>query len=347
MVMKISAILSLVALAACTAPRPNLVSETRSAPAAEAGVGLAASPPAGIEAEVRQEAQSAVRRALPFLEREGIAWMEGRVSVQEGQGCVSCHHVGYALWSHKEARQAGITGPEPALQALADTAIAFLDQPSVPRAMSAGHVLIAESGRAQALGGQLLKLQNAAGDWAARGQFPTQRRSIAESDAVATMYALLALSEVDGETTDPGLQAARGRALDWLEGQPEGESTEWLAWRLVLSINVGGDQSVAAALHRTLAERQRPDGGWGWTDDAPSDAFSTGQALYALATFGKVEASAIERAARFLVSRQGDDGSWRVPSAVISSEPSEEKDVIYHFWGTAWAAIGLARALSA
>lgn len=44
---------------------------------------------------------AAVRKALslslPYLEKEGVAWMEGR-------GCMSCHHVPLLLWSHRSAQ---------------------------------------------------------------------------------------------------------------------------------------------------------------------------------------------------------------------------------------------------
>ena len=41
-------------------------------------------------------------RSLPYLEKEGVAWIEKR-------NCLSCHHVPFLLWSHNEARARGIT----------------------------------------------------------------------------------------------------------------------------------------------------------------------------------------------------------------------------------------------
>ncbi len=294
--------------------------------------------------ELEVVARDAIGRALPFVEREGTAWMEGRVPVQEGSGCVSCHHVGFALWSHAEARRVGIDDLAPAFEALAETAITFLNRPTIPRAMSAGHVMLAEPGHASVLTQHMLDLQNEAGDWSAVGQFPTQRRPIAESDAVATMYALLALRKVGGDgEVDP---AIRAKALEWLEQQPSGTSTEWLAWRLVLANALDAADQVPGLRHR-LIDRQREDGGWGWVEDAESDAFSTGQAVYALSITADERSSVIENGTRFLIARQSDDGSWQTASSVISDAPSAEKDVIYHFWGTAWATIALARAIGA
>lgn len=40
-------------------------------------------------------------RSLPFLEKEGVAWMNER-------GCMSCHHVPFLLWSHRAAQTHGL-----------------------------------------------------------------------------------------------------------------------------------------------------------------------------------------------------------------------------------------------
>ena len=328
-------------ITSCSSPQPALVSE------GERVIATAAAPTqpptlAGSAAadDLGAAVRSAVHSALPFLEREGTAWMEGRVPIQEGSACVSCHHVGYAIWSHVEAQRAGIATLAPAFQTLAETAIAFLDRPSVPRAMSAGQVMLAEPHQAASLRQRLLELQTPAGDWPATGQFPSQRRPIAESDAIATMYALLALHQTGGENADPA-PATHDKALAWIDAQPPGESTEWLAWRLVLAHELKSDDLIST-LGRDLVERQRQDGGWGWTRDAQSDAFSTGQALYALSLVATQPSSdgptsaAAERAARYLIESQGDDGTWQTASTVVSADPSASKDVIYHFWGTAW-----------
>jgi len=55
-------------------------------------------------------------------------------------------------------------------------------------------------------------------------------------------------------------------------------------------------------------------------------------------------------ARKFLLSTQQTDGSWLTPSRNItkSVEPERLKarDEIYHYWGTAWVAIGLLESLN-
>ena len=45
--------------------------------------------------------REAVSRSLPFLEKEGVAWMKDR-------GCTTCHHVPFLLWSHRAAQAHGL-----------------------------------------------------------------------------------------------------------------------------------------------------------------------------------------------------------------------------------------------
>src|SRR5437016_3718453 len=49
------------------------------------------------EAPIRKS----VERSLPYLEKEGLAWIQKR-------DCLSCHQVTFMLWAHEEARTRGI-----------------------------------------------------------------------------------------------------------------------------------------------------------------------------------------------------------------------------------------------
>ena len=75
-----------------------------------------------------------------------------------------------------------------------------------------------------------------------------------------------------------------------------------------------------------------------------SEAFSTGQALYALGRLGRDGADpAVERAWKFLLATQLPDGSWAVPQDAINTRP--RKLNVYTYWGTAWSAIGVLQTL--
>ncbi len=52
------------------------------------GAGVSENDAFGI-ADIRK----AIKKSLPYLEKDGIAWMQGRISIQNGDACVSCHQV--------------------------------------------------------------------------------------------------------------------------------------------------------------------------------------------------------------------------------------------------------------
>src|SRR4030095_1258637 len=98
------------------------------------------------------------------------------------------------------------------------------------------------------------------------------------------------------------------------------------------------------------------DGGWPQLPRYDSDAYSTGEALYALREAG-VPASdpAWQKGLRFLVSTQASDGTWRVRTRMISpAEVSPEyfttgfpygKDEFLSYAGSCWATMALIAAL--
>ena len=292
-------------------------------------------------------ARQAVEAALPFLQEHGIAWMEGRVPIQEGAPCVSCHHVPFAVWSHAEAARAGLEVGA-GMPDLTRRAVEFLGRPDKPRALNVAPMLLSpvDSGPlseawTSVSGGDLVaelqEQRERSGGWRARGQFPTQRRPTSESDEVATLWSRLAL-RVHGETDVIQDEAAVST---------DGKTIEWLATRVLSSPELERQGTI-----RALIDAQNADGGWPWASGEVSNAYSTGQAVYALASVGGDPGrdhselnDALSRARRYLVESQEPDGTWRVPSALISEEGTHERDVIYHYWGTAWAVIGLARSL--
>ncbi len=294
------------------------------------------------------DARAAIERSLDFIEREGFAWMDGRVPIQGGSGCVSCHHVGFGVWSLREAQRRGIERPDTQVDLLERRAYTFLTEVGC-RAFSCAPLLLAADRAAAgldvtALSAQLANEQQDNGSWRARGQFPTQRRPIEESDAVATMWAMLAQESRGADSADtPDCRANAGR---WLRAGPPGENAEWLIARVLVEHRAGDDVS-AESFSRRLLERQNDDGGWSWRPGQISDAMTTGQAVYALAIAGDPDTTRVQlqQAVAYLLSTQGADGTWITASELVSTEPDRAKDYIYTYWGTTWASIGLSRAL--
>ena len=85
----------------------------------------------------------------------------------------------------------------------------------------------------------------------------------------------------------------------------------------------GHDPAATAKLVRGLQATQRPDGGWASLDGLASDAYSTGEALWALHDAAGVPTSDAgwQRGIEYLLRTQAKDGSWHVASRLHPPAP--------------------------
>ena len=196
----------------------------------------------------------------------------------------------------------------------------------------------------------LAKWQEANGSWKAAGQLPRQNRPGNEQDEVNTGWILLGVASLD--KAEPTTKKITDAALTYFRKSKPGKSHEKLVVQLLVEYRYGKAADLAPMVNELLA-RQNADGGWSWTPGRSSDAFATGQSLYALSIVAaKSERDAIGRAQNYLLENQSKDGRWVVPPLAISDQKSNEGRVqrlvpIYDLWGTAWAAIGLSRSVAA
>jgi len=94
---------------------------------------------------------------------------------------------------------------------------------------------------------------------------------------------------------------------------------------------------------------QRPDGGWSQFSEMSSDAYATGQALYALNVGGKmaVTNAVYQKGVEYLLRTQAADGTWHVQTRAIWLQPYFEsgfpygRDQFISVAGTAWATMAL------
>lgn len=105
-------------------------------------------------------------------------------------------------------------------------------------------------------------------------------------------------------------------------------------------------RAMQPAIDEVLA-LQRADGGWSQTvPDLKSDAFATGQTLYALSLAGlTADRPEIKRGIDFLVATQKADGSWPMVSrSTPDGSPGSSKLLTpITCAASSWAALGLAR----
>jgi hypothetical protein len=198
----------------------------------------------------------------------------------------------------------------------------------------------------QTLWENIAERQKPDGSWPVEGQLTCPPE-------ITTRWALLALAARDGGAAS---LKSRERALAFLDKTKPDGSTEALLLRFLVERRFGAP-TRAADLRKELLARQHPDGGWAYHPGGKaSDAFATGQALYALAEDGLDGTDpAVRRAWQFLLATQHEDGSWAVPTLAVhvakGAPPTAARirktDEIYTYWGSGWATIGLLRTLPA
>jgi squalene-hopene/tetraprenyl-beta-curcumene cyclase len=317
------------------------------------------------ETQIRQS----ISRSLPTIEADGVKWMQNH-------DCASCHSVSFMLWSHNLAKSRGIKVDERKLTEWTEWSAKKSLERRLPLSSSTrptsrptylndgggldtmAQLLLGRSDSTPKISSwnelvtiippMIVAWQEDDGRWKAAGQLPRQDRSTAESDAVATRWAILALSSIPASPTN---SAAIKWGLESLKKSHETRSNESTVTALLLAHRLGAKAGDEKDLLADLLNHQNADGGWGWLVGGTSDAFATGQALYALARIrGDATTEAIARAQRYLLGTQEADGRWAVTGVGITSAKStparlKKVEPIYRQWGTAWATIGLASTL--
>jgi len=149
--------------------------------------------------------------------------------------------------------------------------------------------------------------------------------------------------------------AALRNARQWLfENRPV--STEDAAFRLMGLVWAQGAREEIAAAQRDLASRQASSGGWPQLRGYAADAYSTGEALFALHESGlPASDTAFNKGLKFLTANQATDGTWRGRTRMLSpAEVSPKyfttgfpygKDEYLSYAGSCWAVMALLSAL--
>jgi outer membrane protein assembly factor BamB len=309
---------------------------------------------ASLAAPVQQDqALRTMERGLAFLTKDALAW-------KNKHNCVSCHHAGLVIWSMHEAKQRGHVVDEPVLAELTkwvaesgDGKTGVPRPKGLPQALNAKAVWLAlglgAAPKPDAVTQKGLKLlwqtvksdQTGNGSWVS---WPDTRPPIfGNSDDSMTALATLAL--LPAAETDDEAKVVREKGVKWLAETKSDGDPQSIAMRLVLWKRLGRPAQECEPLVRRIEERQNSDGGWSQADKMPSDAWATGQALYALAHAGlKPDEPVISRAHAFLIKTQLDDGSWQMTSRPLKRGGEGSKNLIpITGAGSAWAILGLAR----
>jgi hypothetical protein len=180
----------------------------------------------------------------------------------------------------------------------------------------------------------------------------TARPPITDGDIGRTALGIRMLKTYAPPALSAAMNVRLARATQWIEAAPA-VTTDDRVMQLLGLHWANADRGTIAKAAAALIGTQRPDGGWAQRDQLASDAYATGQTLYALSVGAGVSRTdaAFQRGMAFLLSTQQADGSWYVRSRAVKFQPYFESGFPYggDQWisqmATGWAAAGLATAL--
>lgn len=286
--------------------------------------------------------------------------------------CVSCHHEGLGRMVTASARDRGLTldqllmktqkqrlsGGLTALRPLHEQALkspeAMKQVPLIEmNEVNSGYSWILAGMAAQndprtpgtaAMAMVLARQQSPDGFWS----FSLPRAPMQSSFFTFTALAVRSIKAYAPQTSATEIADRANKAKAWMMNAPAKTSDD-LAFRLLGLKWAGASAEERRKAIDELRAAQRPDGGWSQQPDQPSDAYATGEALYALRVGGGIATSdsVYAHGVKFLLRTQEEDGSWFVNKRAIPANNYFHAGFPYgesqyaSFNATCWATLAL------
>ena len=314
-----------------------------------------------LQADPANSVRAAVARSLPLLQQADVTFLRK-------SGCLSCHHNSLTAMAVVAARKNGIAVNDQMEAQQLKATVNWLDNwrdrllqgAAIPGDVDTiGYVLLglaAENHPADAttdaLAHFMLTHQAADGRW----RLFAYRPPLEGSEIEVTAAGVRSLQVYAPKPQRAEYDQAVKLAANWLmNAEPKG--TEDRAFQLLglhwAGVNkTGANKDVIRKVARGLMAGQRPDGGWAQIPTLTTDAYATGQALFALHESGVLAITdpAYKRGVEYLRNTQMADGSWYVKTRTFPVQPYFESDFPHgadqfiSAAATNWAVLALAPA---
>jgi ankyrin repeat protein len=303
--------------------------------------------------------QDEVQRALPILEKSASTFVEKRA-------CFSCHHNALSILTFRMAQSRGIQIDSKVLSAVEQKTFRELQNPNaLDDAVQAANLsdptpnesLLLMAAHASGIPRDTITgvIAQRMATWQRDDHWVTSDfrppHSSSAFTATATAVAAIRYYLPNEHSSELGL-AIRG-ARKWLVSTRP-NSTEDASFRLMglAWSGVGPRDADIVKTASDLRAMQNPDGGWPQLSGYESDAYSTGEAVFALREAGVAATdTSLQKGIQFLRSSQAKDGTWHVRSRMLSPADISPpyfttgfpygKDEYLSYAGSCWAVMAL------
>ena len=314
-----------------------------------------------LAAQSSPEIRQAITRALPPLEHSTATFVAKRA-------CVSCHHNILSILMFHLARDRGVNLEPAVLGAVEDKTFRSLRGPAAfddalqavtlndptpndSYLLMAAHAAGIAPDLTTAIYARRLVHWQRDGHWVTSDFRPPHSSSM----FTATATAVRAISLYVPEELHAERDACILRARRWLLKERPA-STEDAAFRLMGLVWAGASANEIDTARRDLVAMRKTNGGWPELPAYPSDAYSTGESLFALREASVPVTDRVLRAGlSFLISTQAPDGTWRISTRMVSPADVSpeyfptgfpyEKDEYLSYAGSTWAVMALLTAV--
>jgi FOG: Ankyrin repeat len=293
----------------------------------------------------------AVRRSLALLEKQSGAFIRTA-------GCNSCHSQDlpsaaaglardYRLTSMRTFPQLPATMTPPAEQVMDFNVVS--PNSVAWELFDAGMNHEPRTQVTDAIVRYIMASQTAEGGW---HTLESRRPPMTSGKFQTAALAIYAMKNYAPEAEKLNCEKAIAHSVAWLE-KAKPVTNQDHAFRLLGLAWGGASAAVIRQEAKSLSALQRADGGWSQLPAMVSDAYATGEAVFALGSAGKMTVSdpVFRKGVDYLLSTQASDGSWRVRSRAIWLQPYLDsgfpygQDQFISTAGTAWATLALTLAV--
>ena len=272
--------------------------------------------------------KTAIIKSLPLLQKSSYTFLIN------ADGCHSCHGQGLGGVAFALAEQKGFAVADTIVKQAMDSICInwqqrkhYLNQNEDPAAITIGggydlwalkatHTKTTKA--IELLAKNIMQRQRVDGSWIT----PNMRPPMEYYNISATALAIKGIQESLPGVFKTEVAGRVVKAKNWLT-DVHAEQNEEKAFQLLGLHWCDADAAVMKPLAKKLLATQHADGGWSQIATLPSDAYATGQALYALNQSGQLATTGIayQRGITFLLKTQFEDGSWKVLTRSFPSVP--------------------------
>ncbi len=305
------------------------------------------------------EIRNAVSKSLSILQSSSHTFLKNVIVLTN---CHSCHNQGLGVVTFALAKENGFAVADTIFNEAIDSTCNYWKTTSSMQTLAENDdpVAIVMTGNydlwglsagkyksnkvIELLARNIMRKQNFDGSWVSVGQRPPLEYYSFSATALTVKNIQAYMPAILQDEVEKRVEKARG----WLIHN-EPEANEEKVFQVLGLVWSHADKKIITGQAKKLLAAQQEDGGWSQLDSLKSDAYATGQSLYALNQSGllAVTAPAYQKGIDFLLNTQFADGSWQVQTRsypfvpYVNSGFPHDKNQFISAAGSNWATIAL------